>query len=213
MNNCYSLKYFCAVSVPHCKERWRNLRACLTRHLKNSKQQTANGNTNYKPYYLADHMKFVLPYTKCRSQRDTVLVTEDSTNSNMQKIEIDDYDDEKISEPETPCTASVQGNPGGNVSKKESIGRFIFVPPLNSTPNVGVKRSTALIEQESEIGTGNPSTDKKMKVSPDVFVIKEMDDADLNFFKSLLPDIRQMTPSQKRKFKMGIFELINKIMD
>lgn len=157
-------------------------------------------------------MKFVLPYTKCRSQRDNVLVAEDNTNSHIQKIELDDYDEEKTSEPETPSTLAIQ-TVVGNVLKKEIINptRFVFVPPTSSTPIIAAKRSAAVMEQGSE--TDNPPTEKKINSSPDVLVTKEMDDADLNFFKSLLPDIRQMTPTQKRKFKMGIFELINNIVD
>lgn len=203
------------ILVPHCKERWRNLRACLTRHLKNSKQQTATGNTNYKPYYLAEHMKFVLPYTKCRSQRDNAIVVEETTSSHIhvQKVEIEDYDEEKTSEPETPPAMAVVGN----IPKKDIISptRFVFVPPISSTPNIAVKRSATAMEQEPEADNGSASTEKKLKAQPEAFVINEMDElnADLNFFKSLLPDIRQMTPTQKRKFKMGIFELISNIVD
>lgn len=200
----YYHRYF--LSVPHCKERWRNLRACLTRHLKHSKQQAADGLTNHKPYYLADHMKFVLPYTKCRSQRDTSSAAEENyvTNYNIQKSEeLDDYEDEKT-RPETPVQSFV-------VAKKEIINqspKYVFLPPTNSTP-IGVKRSPAsLLEQDPDFEAGNSS--KRNCIPPDT---KDAEDADLNFFKSLLPDIRHMTPSQKRKFKMGIFELISSIVE
>lgn len=160
-------------------------------------------------------MKFVLPYTKSR-QRDNALIVEETTSSNIhvQKIEIDDYDDDKESEPDTP--PAVQTVVGNN-QKKEMISptRFVFVPPISSTPNVAVKRPATAVEHEQETDNGIAivSTEKKLKVSSDAVVTKEIDDADLNFFKSLLPDIRQMTPTQKRKFKMGIFELINNIVD
>lgn len=42
---------------------------------------------------------------------------------------------------------------------------------------------------------------------------QEIEDANVNFFKSLLPDMRQMTAKQKRKFKMGIYELVNNILE
>lgn len=164
-------------------------------------------------------MKFVLPYTKSR-QRDNALVSEETTSSNInvQKIEIDDYDEDNVSEPETPPALAIQAVVG-NKQKKEFLSptRFVFVPPISSTPNIAVKRSATVADQEHETDNGNPSTsaEKKSKSSPqpDAVVIKEIDDADLSFFKSLLPDIRHMTPTQKRKFKMGIFELINKIVD
>lgn len=51
-----------------------------------------------------------------------------------------------------------------------------------------------------------PVAAKRIKVS------QENDDADLDFFRSLLPDIRMMTASQKRRFKMGIFGLIDNVL-
>lgn len=47
---------------------------------------------------------------------------------------------------------------------------------------------------------------KRIKVS------QESDEADLDFFRSLLPDTRLMTASQKRRFKMGIFGLIDNVL-
>lgn len=216
---CLTLEHF--ISVPLCKERWRNLRACLTRHLKNTRQQIATGNTNYKPYYLAEHMKFVLPYTKSR-QRDNVAVPEEIGNAQIpvQKVEIDDYDDEKSLEPETPPPQplTIQTVMASSPKKEIIPTRFVFVPPISSTPNVAVKRSAPLdheLVSDGESGDNGAATvEKRSKTVPDAATAKENDDsADLNFFKSLLPDIRQMTPAQKRKFKMGIFELINNIVD
>lgn len=186
----------------------------------------AAGNTNYKPYYLAEHMKFVLPFTKSR-QRDAPETDEAaSSNFQVEKIEIEDEDDDRAFEHETPPplpapqppTITVQTIVGSNAKKEfaSNPARFVFVPPISSTPNVAVKRTLAAVEQVVETDTDYPSTsaDKRLKITPDTLAIQEQDDAaDLNFFKSLLPDIRQMTPTQKRKFKMGIFELINNIVD
>lgn len=158
-------------------------------------------------------MKFVLPYTKSR-QRDNVVIAEETTSSHIhvQKIEIDDYDVEKISEPETSPALAIQAVVGNNL-KKDIPTRFVFVPPICSTPNIAVKRTGTVMEQEPDTDNGSTSSEKKSKAPPDALVIKEIEDADLSFFKSLLPDIRLMTPTQKRKFKMGIFELINNIVD
>lgn len=51
-----------------------------------------------------------------------------------------------------------------------------------------------------------PVSAKRIKVS------QESDEADLDFFRSLLPDTRLMTASQKRRFKMGIFGLIDNVL-
>lgn len=160
-------------------------------------------------------MKFVLPYTKSR-QRENAAITEETNGPhihNVQKIEIDDYDVEKITEPETSPAMGIQAVMGNN-SKKDIItpARFVFVPPICSTPNIAVKRAATVLEHEADHGNA-PSETKLKAPPPDAIVIKEIEDADLSFFKSLLPDIRQMTPTQKRKFKIGIFELINNIVD
>lgn len=55
-------------AVTDCKERWKNLRACFTRHLKHKFLEAKSGIRYKKPYYLAEHMNFILPYTKLRSQ-------------------------------------------------------------------------------------------------------------------------------------------------
>ncbi|KAH8237537.1 hypothetical protein KR038_007749 [Drosophila bunnanda] len=47
-------------SVIHCKERWRNLRACLSRYIK----QQSGSEPQHKPYYLTEHMAFLLPFLK-----------------------------------------------------------------------------------------------------------------------------------------------------
>ncbi|XP_016976871.1 uncharacterized protein LOC108042893 [Drosophila rhopaloa] len=47
-------------SVIHCKERWRNLRACLSRYIK----QQYGSEPQHKPYYLTEHMAFLLPFLK-----------------------------------------------------------------------------------------------------------------------------------------------------
>ncbi|XP_015035755.2 uncharacterized protein brwl [Drosophila pseudoobscura] len=53
-------------SVIHCKERWRNLRACLSRYIK----QQSGSEPQHKPYYLTEHMAFLLPFLK--STRNTL---------------------------------------------------------------------------------------------------------------------------------------------
>ncbi|XP_052889038.1 uncharacterized protein LOC128297440 [Anopheles moucheti] len=56
-------------SAETCKKRWRNLRCCMTRYQKSvrdSSDQAANARR--KPYYLYNHMQFVLPHLKAREE-------------------------------------------------------------------------------------------------------------------------------------------------
>lgn len=49
--------------VADCKKKWRHLRSSLSRYLKSSKD-AKNKNQRLKPYYLLNHMEFLIPYTK-----------------------------------------------------------------------------------------------------------------------------------------------------
>lgn len=64
---------------------------------------------------------------------------------------------------------------------------------------------------ESETVDSYLTEPKRFEISP--VDAKEIEDADINFFKSVLPDIRQLNASQKRRFKMGILELIDNICE
>lgn len=79
-------------SVSDCKERWRNLRGSYTRYLKYQKQASGSAAKKKKPYYLAEYMTFLLPYTKSREIKGSVSVPD---NSNT---EIIDFDDELFDE-------------------------------------------------------------------------------------------------------------------
>ncbi|CAK1602109.1 unnamed protein product [Parnassius mnemosyne] len=53
-------------SVADCKGRWKNLRGCYTRHLKNNNRPSSSSAKHVKPYYLADHLQFLDRYIKSR---------------------------------------------------------------------------------------------------------------------------------------------------
>lgn len=76
---------------------------------------------------------------------------------------------------------------------------------MNEQPYTAASNVVSPKEHLQEI-IYEPLPAKRIKVS------HEMDDADLDFFRSLLPDIRLLTASQKRRFKMGIFGLIDNVL-
>ena len=65
---CFSSLSGVGFAVGNCEERWKNLRASLCRHLRQQQQQAGQGQGHRpkKPYYLAEHMDFVVPFTKTR---------------------------------------------------------------------------------------------------------------------------------------------------
>lgn len=193
-------------------------------------QQSANedGSVNHKPYYLAEHMNFLLPYTKSRSIKEHV------------KYETADLDDHKASTSSTSKISKLGGTGGATttytISTDESDeNQYVTLIQTSTgelTPANGIDESHLQVDTatdtdhktlntEQSYGSANNVVSSKDHLQEIIYeqlpakrikVSQEMDDADLDFFRSLLPDIRLMTASQKRRFKMGIFGLIDNVL-
>lgn len=233
---CHLLVSLFNIAVAHCKERWRNLRACLTRHLK---QQlfASDGSTIHKPYYLAEHMKFVLPFTKSRSScgkdssiymespsphpsttsplkdtKDVHLTSDNDTEQHHQREsklfqhnETPTYTISAESEDTNQYVTFVQ-NANGDLTSEGLDDNQMHVDESAIIATKGIHHSSYTNVSAKPIDIYEPST-KRVRISN-----QESDDADLNFFRSLLPDIRMMSASQKRRFKIGIFQLIDNVL-
>lgn len=214
------------VSVAHCKERWRNLRACLTRHLKQQQAATEDGSVNHKPYYLAEHMNFLLPYTKSRTVKEQI------------KYETPPFEEHK---PSTSSAKVPKLSGAGTTTTTYTIStdeseENQYVTLIQSstgelTPAGGLDEAHLQVEAGTETeqkpipeqayAPANSVVSSKEHLQEIIYepvpakrlkMTHEMDDADLDFFRSLLPDIRLMNLSQKRRFKMGIFGLIDNVL-
>lgn len=225
--------------VPHCRERWRNLRACLTRHLKN--QRISDGQK--KPYYLYETLQFLCPHIRKRSARDTFIVTSKRAKQEMDsntsegpftddetKVQVNDGSDDEDDDIEEHDSAADQTTPPSTDIKhniKEHEDEFDVV--VNAQPTMKQRRlsSATVVRRDNILPSSAPAPPTIISntiISPPADFrattaeftaadAKEIEDADASFFKSLLPDIRQMTRSQKRKFKVGIIELIDSIFE
>ncbi|XP_052861135.1 uncharacterized protein LOC128268152 [Anopheles cruzii] len=68
-------------SVDTCKKRWRNLRCCMTRYLKSLRDNNeSSAPFRRKPYYLYQHMQFVLPYLKVKDDAASNSYEADDSN-------------------------------------------------------------------------------------------------------------------------------------
>lgn len=223
-------------SVPHCKERWRNLRACLTRHLK-QQLYASDGSVFHKPYYLAEHMKFVLPFTKSRSStgKDGSIYIESTSHSasplkDTKEVAIHLASSEDTEPPPEHDSKHFQHDepPTYTISAAESDDNNQYVtfvqnangeltPEQLDSNQLHVDGTSTIIATKTIHHPNYASGTKPIDIyEPSVKRVRlsnqETDDADLNFFRSLLPDIRLMTASQKRRFKMGIFQLIDNVL-
>ncbi|KAG5885991.1 hypothetical protein JTB14_025386 [Gonioctena quinquepunctata] len=200
-------------TVSNCRERWRNIRGSFLRSLR--KPPSGSGSNAKKKYYLTNYLEFILPYTKskpCTGNLETLLDSDDNSvegNSNSQ---------ENTEKQDPPCQ-----------SQDDEISKDVNVPNLQSdiTTNQNVRETseeasakytnTAKKRKETQIPSSAPNP-----VDSD-FVEwlqnkKEMDDfkkedANMSFFRSLLPDVRKMTDKQSRRFRQKVIGLVDEILD
>lgn len=63
---------FKIILVETCKKKWRLLRSSLIRYLKVFKDKSTSKGNRYRPYYLLEHMQFLLPHID-KAERTTVV--------------------------------------------------------------------------------------------------------------------------------------------
>ncbi|XP_065200351.1 uncharacterized protein LOC135831636 [Planococcus citri] len=225
--------------VGECKERWKNLRASFTRHLKHRILEMKNGNKGKKPYYLAGHMNFLLPFTRARS------FPEDNLKYYCDIIKMHDNPDNVVyldSEEDTNYSEDLKHNAEVDMLNEENdypINDHHLILNENENENdapMEVSRNHRIydmlqnLQNSSNTNTTNEDVDD-IKFHKESFKLKRIaenehdqspdtkrqrnieNDADLNFLKSLLPDIKTMTGSQKRKFKINVLKLIDETLE
>ncbi|XP_055918160.1 uncharacterized protein LOC129950292 [Eupeodes corollae] len=196
-------------TVAECKERWKNLRACFTRHLKLI-ASPGYSSIDKKPYYLAEHLNFLKPFTKSRTQFFSVPKLKPKLLASFTP---------KIHEKED------------NLSETEQHYNEVTVMDEND-PNIQDSSDTNLTQIDPRVWNSldevKPTVSNKrhrvdneeqnVDVAEDFPKRRQLDtyyeeDLDLCFFKSLLPDIRQMNSDQKRRFKVGVINLSGTILN
>lgn len=149
-------------------------------------------------------MKFLLPYTKSRSSKEATLYSvEDSDgvkdDKSTQRTEAESHKAE-VTETSTYVSAS---------DTDEQYVTFVHnsSEPIQMEETVRISDQVAIERYNSSPVPDTYEPELKRKRGG-----QDLDDADLNFFRSLLPDMQMMSASQKRRFKMGIFGLIDKVL-
>lgn len=200
------------VTVKECKSRWRNLRGRFTKHLKSHASLDPTEN-NKRPYYLAEHLSYLLPFTKPKkSQTDNDgPYLEDSIS---RFLEIDScISDQNIEgeelEPHEEIEFKYQPTDNSGTDKCESLGHH----PESSNKRNGPVHSDSPRMCEKY---------RRLDVSQDLHVAKnshlpqnviDYSDSDTLFLMSLLPDLKRMNDYQKRKYKIGILRMGGEILN
>ncbi|XP_055535705.1 uncharacterized protein LOC129724653 [Wyeomyia smithii] len=151
-------------SVDMCKKRWRNLRCCMTRYLKSVRDNTDNAsNFRRKPYYLFNHMQFVIPYLKMKDGESATYESEDtiwlkSGNSGELLKHDEDEEDDEEGDQEVE-TIDVQEDDHQQI--KQSIIKSIKILPMSQDQQT---QETTTTTTTYEIFEATPSKQPRIEV-------------------------------------------------
>ncbi|XP_055844148.1 uncharacterized protein LOC129910697 isoform X2 [Episyrphus balteatus] len=187
----------------NCPERWRKIRDALFRSIK--RHSIKRGTRKRKPYYLTSHLQFILD--------SSILSTTSKTDESY-------TDDNRVTEYETESENSKPG-PFLDETKTNSVQDDF---PVNNT-----NFESSLHHQVNKISANKTRTEQQrtnahyFEVTDEVEsilskrrrIIEEDDenDSDMNFFKSLLRDVRKMNDKQNRKFRLRVLQIVDEIFD
>ncbi|KAL3269368.1 hypothetical protein HHI36_008439 [Cryptolaemus montrouzieri] len=177
-------------TVDDCKSRWKNLRGGLTRYL--NRPLTLSGTRHVKKYYLYDYMKFLLPFTRTRSRNNVGNKSSDNLNEFISQ-------NESHGDVSTDLEMDLEENYNGNFQENQFY--------TNDTNHAEVDEDAVIskIPMQNEDPFG-----EAVKMYFARKLAKDQN-PDLEFFKSILPDIADFSPSQKRRFKQKVLKAIDEV--
>lgn len=188
------------VVVQDCKERWKNLRSCYTRHLKSLSGTSGSAAKTKRPYYLAEYLHFLQPFTKSRKSKGNISFPPSEISSPEETQEVErDVSDQHEHDPQDS-----------------------FPQPSNTVVNVPVEDegfATPISQKIKKFKKATVSLSDLNKTAVEYFQSRQADkekkteNPDLNFLKSLLSDMNEMNSDQKRRFKIGILNLAGQILN
>lgn len=174
------------ITAQNCKERWKNIRGCLTRSLKqqSQQQQTFPPNNLKKPYYLMNYLAFVLPFTRSRKYK-------------FSTAQIADIKSENSDASRDSTNGLVLYNYGPENEEKNDEMYY---------DNEEVIEEDELVETEEKLSS---NAEEQQCIEVKTF---QENSADWYFLKSLMPDIQSLNAAQKRKLRIQILTLIDNII-
>ncbi|KAF5307390.1 hypothetical protein FQR65_LT18432 [Abscondita terminalis] len=177
-----------------CKEKWKNIRTCYTRYLRKHDKSPYG-----RSYYLSPYLEFLQPYYK-NSGVTNAPTTQDSLWS---KIEVSDteliQDSSLITDSNNMEESSEDKKEMYNTEVKER--RKVENCPSRSASRYQWKNKRRVV-----------FGGEKSNLSHCIIRRPTEEDPDLNFLKSLLPEIRSMSNKQKNKFKVSVLNVIQNIL-
>ncbi|KAL0868352.1 hypothetical protein ABMA27_007871 [Loxostege sticticalis] len=182
------------LSESESKEKWKNLRAVFVRHMKPSSK-------NKKPYYLADAMKFTIPYIKVLNGNTTGDFPQEAVEVVMEQEDNEEAEEYQYLSPQASSTyINIAPSPMSSYSPRPTD------ETTNSPPKNHRKRNPSAVD-ESILNYFKTKAAKLQNQTED------RDDPKRMFLLSLLPDLKAMSDSQTRTFKRRVLALVDEILD
>ncbi|XP_020714342.1 uncharacterized protein LOC105664860 isoform X3 [Ceratitis capitata] len=173
-------------------QKWHQFRKYFS-HVMLLKQRGENA-----PYYLSEHLKFLIPYLK---------ITHESVASKSSIEELNDCDEEEVNQYEIDSAEEVEEmdqNNDGAISAEADVE--VTEPHYNQN-------------RRSEVVCNRSATLLPTHVAPSSTGIAELEqfsangDPKLQFLLSLLPDLNVMTNAEMRQFKCKAQQLVDEILN
>lgn len=195
---------FFIVSEQSCRDRWRNIRCCFVRG-----QKLNLCGIPKKPYYLSDHLSFLIPYTKPNC-RNIILLNEpdngecsDEHSNTMSFIDGTESNDVSIS----PDTDEAINNESDPMFHQEKRAKVVSDPEdQEEADHDGYYEESIPVEEEKKkhVPKRNHYAEQR-----DV----RRDDTDMLFLRSLHEDLQQLDGRRKRAWKMKAMGLLDELID
>ncbi|KAG8329695.1 hypothetical protein J6590_081026 [Homalodisca vitripennis] len=176
--------------ISECRAKYHSLRTSYARYLRELKKNPCSSIAKKKQWYLAEDMSFLENFitTNKFSVSDVVINDEEAESLVVEADFIDDasLEDEKFP-PSMDQPASEDGsNPQMRKKKRRPKTALVAAPVV------------AYVKSINEI--------KK-------FTKRTSDDPTINFFKSILPDVKKLSEKRRRDFKSFVLEKLNSLLD
>lgn len=191
-----------ALSFPdaECKHRWRNIRKAFSRYIRS---RNTPGSGEKKPYYLWDHLQYLVPYihTKSKLQSHNIGISSPSQQRYMATdFQVDNLEDQ------------LEEDSTGKSEKEMPVGDYVPPsPPGANTPSSSLsswRSSKSRVKSAGRLEKALTNYFEKIGNDRDPIAT-----ADLNFLTSLLPDVTSLPQGKKRMFKIKVLEILDELSE
>ncbi|KAI5644620.1 alcohol dehydrogenase transcription factor myb/SANT-like domain-containing protein [Phthorimaea operculella] len=207
-------------SVADCRDRWKNIR---NRYCKCYKKRISTDDVStVKEYYLGPHLRFLDKFIKPRPNRKLPYVPkeEGTTDGTNEAIEDDNdnfgYENEESNQsfdknPEIPIVDSF--DKPSEIPLVEPGKVFISKRSLSSAEEENARTFDDRTQPQNPLEEFYSPETQRTNLNIESIETVDPSDSDFYFLKSLLPDMAEMNPAQKRRFKTRMMNLIAEILD